>query len=201
MEPELPGRALGWGQALSAVLLLGLAGLALRSSLAVAFHSARMYFLAPTVFTAGTGVTYIASAFTSTPLVSRIVGEFVPDSVLAGHEHILGGLLRKGTLFYGIEQLLTAAISVGMLLELSTTAYAAIHPIVSWLVLAGCALLALPLFRKELVVVRHARSARLQQHPVRSPRSGQAFGGPLTSSRALMLPLTGSPAPPRCPTA
>ena len=87
---------------------------------------------------------------------------------------IQGGLLGKGTLFYGIEQLLTAAISVGMLLELSTTAYAPIHPIVSWLVLAGCALLAWPLFRKELVVVRHAGSARLQHDPgqIAAVRSG-----------------------------
>lgn len=137
------------GHALSAVLLLGLTGLLLRSSLAVVFHSARMYFLAPAVFTAGTGLAYIVSVFSPTPLVARIVGEFVPDSLLGQHERI-PGLLRKGTLFYGIEQVVSALISVGMVFHLSTTTYATIHPMTSSLVLLVCAAVALPLFRQEI---------------------------------------------------
>lgn len=168
---NLGGQTVRWarGQPLSAVLFLGLGGLLLRSLLAVTFHSARMYFLVPAVFTAGTAMAYIASAFTPTPLVARIVGEFVPESFLTEHEHIRNGLLRKGTLFYGVEQLLSAVISMAMVYRMSTTAYAAIHPVVSWLILAGCVLLALPLFRREVALVARTISS---QHPF-NPRPHQ----------------------------
>ena len=147
----------GRGESLSVVLLLGLGSLLLRSSLALAFHSARMYFLVPSVFTVGMGITYIASAFTSRPLLEQIVGEFVPESMLERHPGLRGGLLRKATLVYGVEQLVSAAASIGLMYRISTGSYAAVHPMVSWLVLGVCAIVAWPVFRRELTILRRNR--------------------------------------------
>lgn len=150
------------GEQLSTVLILALGGLLIRSSLAVAFHSARLYFLAPAVLTAGTGVAYIASAFTPTPLVARLTAEFIPDSVMDIDDAGLARLLRKGTLFYGIEQLLISAMSVLMVFDLSTTTYAAVHPLISWVVFVLCSGLALPLFRKDIGLAAHCVRSRVQ---------------------------------------
>ena len=159
------GLTLGWnlgyqsvrwirGRPLSVVLLLSLAGLVLRSSIALILHSARMYFLAPAVMTAVVGLAYIGSAFTSTPLVTRIAAEFVSEQTLGRPGHLSASLLRKGTLFYGCEQVLSAAVSVAMIYRLSSTTYAAVHPVASWLVLAVCGAVALPLFRRDLGLIR-----------------------------------------------
>jgi hypothetical protein len=148
------------GQAFSAVLLLGLTGLVARSSLALTFHSARMYFLVPSVLTAATAVAYIASSFTAKPLGARIVGEFLGEQVLAGSTTGRADFLRKGTLFYGVEQLISAATSIVLVLRLPTTAYATVHPPVSWLVLGTCMVLAMPLFRTEVALLRGVAATR-----------------------------------------
>ena len=148
------------GQAFSTLLVLNLAGLVLRSALAVGLHSARLYFIAPALFTAGTGAAYFASAFTPTPLLTRVLSEFIPHVATNGDQPGSARILRKCSLFYGVEQLTTSIVSIGMVFQLSTTTYAAIHPVVSWLVLGACVAIALPIFWKDLPLVRSIHLGR-----------------------------------------
>jgi len=51
---------------------------------------------------------------------------------------------------YGLEQVVVAALSVVMFLNVSVTTYAAFHPLLSWLVLAAVVGVSAPLLRREL---------------------------------------------------
>jgi len=57
---------------------------------------------------------------------------------------------------YGLEQVVVAALSVVMFLNVSVTTYAAFHPLLSWLVLAAVVGVAAPLLRRELAGVSAA---------------------------------------------
>lgn len=131
----------------SALLAVGLVCLVGRCSLALAFHSARMYFVAPAVVTAATGAVYVWSAFTSAPLVARMFSELVPPEVVDPTSPRWQRALRRGTVLYGAEQMGVAALSLFLVANMSPTTYAAVHPAVSAGVFAVVAFAALPLLR------------------------------------------------------
>lgn len=154
------GAALVWGAAAqsyqllrgrpcSAILLLGIFGLIVRSSIALSLHSARLYFIAPALVTAMTGCAYIASGVRGTPLLGRMVAELVPPGVLDARGPRWRGMLRMTSILYGTEQIVVACLSVIMVMNVDPGTYAAVHPMLSWAVLAVCAGLAAPLLRAE----------------------------------------------------
>lgn len=135
------------GQPWSGILLLNLVGLVLRGSLALGLNSARMFFIAPAVVTAISGVVYAGSAFTSTPLAARMLSEIVPESVIDPAALRWRSLLRRGSIIYGGEQVLVALVSILLVVRVAPTTYAAVHPVVSWAVLMIVMAGAAPLLR------------------------------------------------------
>ncbi len=163
------------GQAWSALLVVGLVCLVTRCSLALAFHSARMYFIAPAVVTAVTGMAYVWSAFTSTPLVARMFSELVPPSVVDPRSPKWQRALRRGTILYGAEQVGVAGLSVLLVVRVAPTTYAAVHPVLSAAVFAVVAAIAIPLLRPE----REAPASR------RGVRPGAAAARPSIEGAAV----------------
>ena len=70
------------GKPLSGLLIIGLLELVLRASVALALKSTQAFFIAPAIVTAFTGVIYIGSGFSSTPLVGKVLADLVPESAL-----------------------------------------------------------------------------------------------------------------------
>jgi len=127
------------GKPLSGLLILGLVELVVRASVALVLQSTNAFFIAPAIVTGVTGLVFAASGFTSTPLLAPVLADLVPASVLDTTDPGLALLLRKGSVLYGAEQLLTGAMSILMVMNVSTTTYVAVHPFASWL-LAGLAI-------------------------------------------------------------
>jgi len=141
----------------SGLLVMGSISLTLRAAGALAMHSAQVFFLAPAVVTAVMGTIYVGSAFSATPLLSRIVDDLVPTSVLDTRDPRIWTLLRVSSVIYGVEQVLAALISIFMVVHLSTTTYVAVHELVSCAILGLVAAITVPFF------IRPVRAAvRLQ---------------------------------------
>ena len=138
------------GKPFSGLLVIGSIGLVLRASVALALNSAQVFFIAPAIVTAITGAVYVASGFKSSRLLALVVADLVPDSSLDVTDARMARLLRMGSVLYGAEQLLVALVSIVMVINLSTTAYVAVHPLVSWAVLGLVIAAAVPFFQQEL---------------------------------------------------
>jgi hypothetical protein len=141
------------GQSFSRLLLLGLFELGLRTAVALALHSAQLFFIAPAIVTAVTAVVFVGSGLGSKPLLARVVGELVPQSVLDLREPRVARMLNRVSVLYGAEQFVIAVISVAMVLNMSTSAYVVMHTVVSWLVLGVAMVAAAPFFRAELQAI------------------------------------------------
>jgi intracellular septation protein A len=141
------------GQSLSGLALLGLVELSLRTAVALALHSAQLFFIAPAVVTAVTAGVFVGSGLGSKPLLARVVGELVPQSVLDLRDPRAARMLNRVSVLYGAEQFAIAVISVAMVLNMSTSAYVATHTVVSWLVLGIATTAAAPFFRAELQAI------------------------------------------------
>jgi hypothetical protein len=155
------GLTLGWsglyqvfrwvrGHSLSGLVLLGLLQLSLRTAVAVALHSAQMFFIAPAVITAVTAIVFVGSGLRSKPLLARVADELVPQSVLDLRDPRVTRMLSRVSVLYGAEQFVIAAISIAMVLNMSTSLYVVLHSVVSWLVLGAATFAAAPFFRAEL---------------------------------------------------
>jgi hypothetical protein len=175
------------GQPFSAILLLGLAELAIRSSAALALHSTRAYFVAPAVMTAMVGAAFIGSAFTTRPLAARVFWEIVPDTLLGRDDPRAAGLLRNAGVLYGGQQMAVAGVSILMLGTLSTTSYVAIHPMLSWVALGFLALAAAPMLRRHL-------SHPAQSHGTAAEPGGGELGQPVAPAPAILAEVVVSPA-------
>jgi intracellular septation protein A len=141
------------GRPLSTLVVLGLFEMIFRGTVSMALHSAQLFFIAPAIVTAGTAVLFVGSGFWSKPLLARVVGDLVPDSVLDLRDPRVTRMLRRVSVFYGAEQFVVAVISVAMVLNMSTSAYVATHTLVSWLVLGVAAAAAAPFLRPEMQAV------------------------------------------------
>jgi intracellular septation protein A len=138
------------GRPLSGLLLIGLIGLIVRGSVAVALHSAQMFFIAPAVVTGICGLLFVGSGLMGRPLITPVVAELVPDSVLDVSDPQVARLMQRISVFYGAEQVVVAFVSVVMVLNLPTTTYLALHTVVSPLVLAAAVSGAGVLMREDL---------------------------------------------------
>jgi hypothetical protein len=122
--------ALGWsllvittrlalGRRVPTIVLIGVAALALRTTLAFAAGSSFIYFLQPTVGTATVGLCFLLSAMAGRPLVLRLARDFcpLPDDVMA-HGHLRRFFLGISVL-WGVVQLLNASLTLWLLLSQS----------------------------------------------------------------------------------
>jgi hypothetical protein len=138
------------GKPYSGLLIVGLVEGLARAAVALSLHSAQVYFIAPSIVTAVTGLVFFRSGFTSTPLTSRIVADLVPSNVMDLDDPRVVRLMRWGSVMYGAEQVLVAILSLEMVVHLSTTVYVAVHPLVSWAMLGLMVVLALPFFYSDV---------------------------------------------------
>jgi intracellular septation protein A len=135
---------------ISGLVILYLLVLGLRGATALAFHSASMFFITPSVVTAIGGCVFIATALLAKPLVSPIINELIPHTVLDTRDPRVRSVLIKISLLYGVEQLICAAVLIVMVLNLSTTVYVTTHGAVSWFIMGVMILVGIPLVWKEL---------------------------------------------------
>jgi hypothetical protein len=110
---------LALGRRVPTIVLIGVAALALRTTLAFAAGSSFVYFLQPTVGTATVGICLILSAMAGRPLVLRLARDFcpLPDDVMA-HGHLRRFFLGISVL-WGVVQLLNASLTLWLLLSQS----------------------------------------------------------------------------------
>ncbi len=164
-------------RSISGLVLLYLMVLGLRGATALVFHSASMFFITPSIMTAIGGCVFIASAFLAKPLVSPIINELVPKSVLDCRDPRVRSVMVKISLLYGVEQLITAAVLIFMVENLSTTVYVTTHGAVSWFIMGLMILVAIPLVWKELRTLIHWEEQR-EQPPELALAETAALQGP-----------------------
>jgi len=164
------------GQALSVILALGLLELVARTVVALSLNSTQLYFTIPALLTALTGVFCLVSAFSPRPAVARVLEELVPRSILDVDDPQMSRLLARASLLYGAEQIAVAIVTLTMVFSLSTTAYVAIHPAISWAALGLFAAAAAPTFRRSLAAATHRQDAISDQPLVLSPGESGAYG-------------------------
>ncbi|MDQ1399049.1 MAG: hypothetical protein QOK20_981 [Acidimicrobiaceae bacterium] len=135
--------ALGWtgacmalrqlrGRRMTGLLIVGMTTLILRAGVSLAMHSERAYLIAPALVTVVMGVVYIASAASTKPLLGRVIGDLVPSSWIDTEDPRTARLCRIGSVVWGGEQIVSAVISLAMILRVSTTTYVMVHELVSW---------------------------------------------------------------------
>jgi hypothetical protein len=134
------------GMPVSALVCIGAATTLLRAAASLATNCANLFFVAPSVITAVTGTIYMTSALTATPLVASIVKDLLPRSLVDTADPRVIRLCRAGSLLWGAEQILAAAASVWLVLNLSTTAYVTLHVLMSWVMGAAVIAIAVPFF-------------------------------------------------------
>ena len=160
--------ALGWtggcmalrrvrGRRTSGLLLIGMITLVLRAGVSLAMHSERAYLIAPALVTIVMGVVYVASAMTAKPLLGRVIGDLVPASWVDTNDPRTLRLCRVGSVVWGGEQIISAAVSLAMILSVPTTTYLLVHELVSWLTCALVVGAVAPFFWSELRSVWKAR--------------------------------------------
>ncbi len=114
------------------LLVLGAAMLAVRALVWLTTRSGHAFFLVPSAATAAMGLVYVASGFTRRPLAARFACDLFPAAALDVGDRRVLRLCRAGSVLWGGEQIVSATVSTVMALNLSTTAYVALHGPVSW---------------------------------------------------------------------
>ena len=138
---------IGWrkltNRRIGGLLPIGAAGLLARSALAMISGSTFVYFAGPAILTAIVGFGFVASAASDQPVVARIVGDIVPlgEDTLADPAN--DRLLRKLSVLWGFEQVLSAAANFWMYRHLPLARYLVLRGPVGWTL--GIATLAISL--------------------------------------------------------
>ncbi|HET9691930.1 MAG TPA: VC0807 family protein [Acidimicrobiales bacterium] len=114
----------------SGMLLMTLLLVTIRALAAAATGSVFAYFVVPVVETAGFGLLFLASMFTSEPLIVRLARDFVPHLAedLASRRSLIRWLSGVWTVTY----LLSGATTLVLLLTQSIGVYAAAHELAGW---------------------------------------------------------------------
>jgi hypothetical protein len=132
--------ALGWAYAMVArrliiktripgLLLLACLGLTVRTVVVVLSGSAFVYFLQPILATTLVGCTFLASAFTQSPMVDRLAKDFCPLTSDIVARARVRSLFRRLTVFWGVINLLNAAITGWLLMTQSVAVFVAVKPL------------------------------------------------------------------------
>jgi uncharacterized membrane protein len=154
---------------MSGLLLIGMTTLVLRAGVSLAMHSERAYLIAPALVTIVMGVFYVTSAFTSKPLLGRVVGDLVPSSWVDTGDDRTARLCRVGSVVWGAEQIISAVISLAMILRVSATTYVMFHEFVSWSIAIVVIGVVVPFFWSDLRSIWTNRRQRQTMAPVFGP--------------------------------
>jgi hypothetical protein len=159
------GGAVGWttvcqlvrkmaGRPASKLLALGLSETAVRSSVAVAFHSARLYFVVPALLTTASGFAYGWLGLRRPCWFESLVAEVVPRQFLNRFDTRLQPFITAAALIYGAEQVVVGSLSFALALMLPPSTYVVVHPLVSWSLFGLTALAALTLMHNNISQTR-----------------------------------------------
>src|SRR4051812_27283408 len=127
---------IGWrhltNRPVGGLLPIGAAGLVARSILALISGSTFVYFAGPALLTAAVGLGFVASAASDRPVVSRIVTDIVPLPAATLNEPANDRLLRKLSILWGVEQVLSAGANLWMYRHLPMARYLVLRGPVGW---------------------------------------------------------------------
>lgn len=115
----------------SGMLLMTLLMVTLRGLAAAVTGHTFAYFFVPVVETAGFGLLFLATMFTSEPLIVRLARDFVPHLAedLAGRRRLIRWLSATWTLTY----LASGATTLVLLLTQSVAVYVTAHEVIGWM--------------------------------------------------------------------
>jgi hypothetical protein len=119
----------------SGMLLMTLFMVTIRAVAAVASGHTFAYFVLPVIETAGFGLLFLATMFTSEPLIVRLARDFVPHLAddLAGRRRLIRWLSAVWTLTY----LASGSTTLLLLLTQSIPVYVTAHELAGWMWVAG----------------------------------------------------------------
>src|SRR5438105_1060859 len=120
------------GRPVGGLLPIGATGLLLRSALALISGSTFVYFAGPALMTAIVGLGFVASAATDQPVIARVVGDIVPLSEATLARPATGRLLRRLSVLWGVEQVISAAVNLWMFRHLPLARYLVLRGPVGW---------------------------------------------------------------------
>jgi hypothetical protein len=163
------------GKRSSGLLMIGMTTLVLRTAVSMAMHSERAYLLAPALVTLVMGAVFVVSALTARPLLSRVAGDLVPASWLDSRDDKLARLCRVGSAAWGVEQIVSAAVSIAMIDRMSATTYMVVHQLVSWLIFVAVIGAVVPFFWRDLRSIWKARRQAVRES---APAGLRARGAP-----------------------
>jgi hypothetical protein len=116
------------------LLVLGAAGITLRTTVAMASGSAFVYFAQPVLAQVGMGFVFLASIVLGKPLVEHLALEFWPLTQEMRDHPAVSRLLRNLTFLWAALNLTIGAITLAMLWSLPLATYVALKPVASWTV-------------------------------------------------------------------
>jgi hypothetical protein len=111
------------------LLMLACLGLTVRTAVVVLSGSAFIYFLQPIMATTVVGLTFLSSAFTQSPMVDRLAKDFCPLTSDIVARPRVKSLFRRLTVFWGLVNLLNAAVTGWLLMTQSTAVFVAVKPL------------------------------------------------------------------------
>lgn len=120
------------GRRVPALVLVGLGVLLVRTVLALATGSSFLYFLQPTLGTGTVGLVFLASAVAGRPLVLRLARDFCPLPADTMRDPYLRRFFLGISFFWGVTQLLNAAITLWLLVSQSVATYVITRTAMSW---------------------------------------------------------------------
>lgn len=125
------GRRVVRATSVPGVLVFGAAGLTARTAITAATGSAFVYFVQPAVMTAAIGVVFMLSVPLGRPLGGKLVRDFVPlpDDLVARPS--VQRYFRSMSVFWGVVNLLNAALVTGLLLTERLTTYLVVSRVAS----------------------------------------------------------------------
>lgn len=173
------GRRIVTRQRVPAILVLGTLLFCLRSAIAIASHSAFIYFLQPTLATYATAAVFLVSVPLGKPLTERLAHDFcpLPDS-FAGHAYVRR-FFERLSLMWALVYITNATATLVLLLTQSVGSFMLIKSVASP-VLTGTAIVTSYLWfrrtmRDENVVLRwgHRDSSHV---PVPAPATSAPVG-------------------------
>ena len=139
------GRRLVLHQPVPALLVLGVIGLTVRTLVAVISQSSFLYFFQPVLATVAMGCVFLVSVGIGRPLIGRLADEFWPITPeMAAHPGV-HRLFRDLTLLWATVNLVTAALTLCLLVTLPRGAFVAVKQLSGFVISAGAVFLTISL--------------------------------------------------------
>ena len=125
------------GERVPALLVLSLVGLTLRTTVGVATGSAALYFVQPVLNAVVMGLVFLGSIAIGRPLVASLAKDFCPLSPDVAGRAGVARLFRRLTLLWAGVHLLTAGVTLGLLVTLPLATFVAVKTAACLAITAG----------------------------------------------------------------